>query len=103
MPWKTKNEQEQRYDLVRAMKLGKESIRDLSRRWRVSPKTAYKWLRRYRQAGLQGLKDRARSPRTIPKRTSRLWLERLRRLRRKRPTWGARKLRHRLGQERGPV
>lgn len=101
MPWKTKNEQEQRYELVRAMKSGKESIRELSRRWQVSPKTAYKWLGRYRQAGLPGLSDRARRPERVARRTPRLWLNRLRRLRRQRPTWGARKLRHRLGQERG--
>jgi transposase InsO family protein len=99
MPWKTKNQQEQRYELVRAMKAGGESVSDLSRRWHVSRKTAYKWRRRYRQEGLRGLLDQARRPERIARRTPRHWLERLRRLRKKHPTWGARKLHHRLCQE----
>lgn len=55
MPWKTKNEQEQRYELVRVMVVGREPIAQLSRRWSVSRKTAYKWLRRYQQQGLRGI------------------------------------------------
>jgi transposase InsO family protein len=101
MPWKTKNEQEQRYDLVREMGAGRESIAGLSRRWRVSRKTAYKWLRRYRQNGLRGLENKNRQPGRVTLRTPRYLLERLRRLRKKRPTWGARKLHHRLKQEYG--
>jgi putative transposase len=101
MPWKTKNKQEQRYDLVREMRSGCHCIQELSRRWQVSRKTAYKWLERYRQGGLGGLADRSRRPQQVPQQTPRYWLERLRRLRRKRPTWGARKLYHRLGQEQG--
>jgi len=99
MPWKAKNEQEQRYELVRGMEEGRESITELSRRWRVSRKTAYKWRKRYRQKGLSGLLDRSRKPMRVARQTARCWLERLRRLRKKRSTWGARKLHHRLGQE----
>jgi transposase InsO family protein len=102
MPWKTKNEQEQRYELVRAMKAGVEPVTGLCRRWKVSRKTAYKWLDRYRREGLQSLADQSREPARVPGRTPRHWLERLRRLRRKLPTWGARKLRHRLELEHGP-
>jgi putative transposase len=101
MPWKAKNEQEQRYELVRAMRGGQDSIVELSRRWRVSRKTAYKWLRRYGQKGLCGLADEGRQPKRVPLRTPRYWLERLRRLRKKRPTWGARKLQHRLKRDPG--
>lgn len=101
MPWKAKNEQEQRYDLVRAMRARRESIAELSRRWRVSRKTAYKWLRRYRDKGLRGLEDEGRQPRQVTLRTPRHQLERSRRLRRKHPTWGARKLHHWLKQKHG--
>jgi putative transposase len=99
MPWKAKNELEQRYDLVCALRGGKRSVAELSRQWRVSRKTAYKWWQRYRQAGLRGLADASRRPQGVPGRTPRHWLERLRRLRRRRPTWGARKLRHWLQRE----
>jgi putative transposase len=100
MPWRTKNQQEQRYDLVRLMRGRRDSITELSRQWRVSRKTAYKWLNRYRRKGLPGLKDAGRQPQN-PQRTGRHWLERLRRLRQQRPTWGARKLRQRLKQMHG--
>jgi transposase InsO family protein len=99
MPWKTKNQQEQRYELVRAIKAATEPIAEVSRRWRVSRKTAYKWLNRYRRLGLRGLWDESRRPERMTRRTARSWLERLRRLRRRHPTWGARKLHHRLRQE----
>ena len=99
MPWKAKNEQEQRYELVRAMVAGREPISELSRHWRVSRKTAYKWLRRYRRQGLRGLEDEPRRPRQVTLRTPRYLLERLRRLRRQRPTWGARKLHYWLNQD----
>lgn len=99
MPWKAKTEQEQRYDLVRAMVAGQASITELSRRWRVSRKTAYKWLARYRRQGLPGLVDAGRAPRQVPLRTPPAQLERVRRLRKKHPTWGARKLRRRLQQQ----
>jgi len=99
MPWKTKNQQERRYELVRAIKSGTVPLAELSRQWGVSRKTAYKWLNRYRRLGLRGLLDESRKPDRMTTRTGRRWLERLRRLRRKRPTWGARKLHHRLHQE----
>jgi transposase InsO family protein len=67
----------------------------------VSRKTAYKWWRRYRQKGLHGLEDEGRQAREVSLRTPRYLLERLRRLRKKRPTWGARKLHHRLKEEYG--
>jgi putative transposase len=101
MPWKAKNEQEQRYELVRAMVAKGEPVTELSRRWRVSRKTAYKWLKRYRQKGLRGLEDEQRQPQQVALRTPQYLLERLRRLRRKRPTWGARKLHHRLSGQYG--
>jgi len=67
--------------------VGKESITDISRRCRVSRKTAYKRLKRYQEKGLRGLLDYSRRPAQVVNRTPRYWLERLRRLRKKRPTW----------------
>jgi transposase len=36
----------------------------------LSERTAYKWLARYREAGLAGLEDRSSSPRNKPTKTS---------------------------------
>jgi transposase InsO family protein len=101
MPWKNRSCQEQRYQLMLQMDAGETSVAELCRRLRISRKTAYKWKRRFRQGRLAGLQDRSRRPRRIFQRPSVLWLDRLRRERRRRPSWGARKLQHRLRRDFG--
>lgn len=101
MPWKATNKLEQRYELVRQMRCGVAPISELCRKFGISRQTGYRWWGRFRAKRLAGLKDRSHRPVRVFGRTSRLWLDRLRRLRITRPTWGARKLRHCLGQRFG--
>lgn len=101
MPWKATNKEEQRYELVQQIRSGVAPISELCRGFRISRQTAYRWYGRFRAKRLAGLKDRSHRPARVFGRTSRLWLDRLRRLRIERPTWGARKLGHRLGQRFG--
>ena len=101
MPWKKNDWVEQRYELIRQMRTGELTVSELCRRTGVSRQTAYKWRERYRQGRLRGLADRSRAARRIFGKTSRLWRERVRGLRRRRPTWGGRKLRHGLAREFG--
>jgi putative transposase len=101
MPWKKASEQEQRYDLVKEMRLEKVSVTELCRELKISRKTAYKWKRRFGEERLQGLKDRSHRPVHLTGRTSSLWLRRLRQMRRRRSTWGTRKLHHALGEQYG--
>jgi transposase len=44
------------------------NIRELCRRYGISPKTGYKWLGRFRAEGVAGLADRSRRPHTTPAR-----------------------------------
>jgi transposase-like protein len=101
MPWQTTNQQEQRHHLIIQMRAGHVPVAELCRTWGISRKTAYKWRRRFRAGRLKALRDKPRRPVKVPGRTSPLWLERIRRLRRKRPTWGARKLHWRLRRDFG--
>ena len=96
MPWKTTNQQEQRFDLIRQMQSGQMSVTELCRRFKISRFTAYKWRRRYRLGRLKALVDKSRGPWRVRRRTSVLWQGRIRRLRRQHKTWGARKLRRQL-------
>jgi len=78
---------------------GLYTITELCERFGVSRKTGYKWLRRHREEGVEGLQDRSRAPHTCPHRTdpyaeAALVAERL-----KRPRWGAKKLLWRLGRQ----
>lgn len=102
MPWKKNGRTEQRLDLVRQMGRRKEALVELCRQFGVSRQTAYKWRTRYRTEGLRGLRERSRKPRRSAGRTGVLWLRRVRRARRHRPTWGARKLHYRLTERFGP-
>lgn len=77
------------------------SVTDLCRRFKISRQTGYKWWARFRRGRLKALADRSRRPQHVANRTPARWLERLRRLRRVHPTWGARKLGHYLGKQFG--
>src|SRR5579871_1282500 len=94
MPWKKTSQEQQRYDLVRQMMGGQSSIVELSRRFGVSRQTAYKWRKRYRDRRWGGLRNKPRRPLFLAAQTDDGWLRRVRRLRSRHRTWGARKLRH---------
>jgi transposase-like protein len=59
----------------------------------VSDKTGYKWIARYHQEGQPGLADRSRAPHCSPQRVAADLIERIVGLRKRHPTYGARKLR----------
>jgi transposase InsO family protein len=101
MPWKTRNLEEQRWELVRLMSGGKVSVCELCRRLLISRKTAYKWRRRHRLEGLAGLRGRSHAAQVVPGRPSQVWLERVRQWRRHHPHWGPRKLRRALQRHHG--
>lgn len=103
MPWKKNDRIEQRYALICQMKAGELTVSELCREAKISRKTAYKWWQRYCQRRLRGLADQSRAAKRVFGKPDRLWLERVRRMRQRRPTWGARKLRHRLGLDWGPA
>jgi transposase InsO family protein len=72
------------------------NLRQLCRRFAISPAVGYKWLDRYEREGAAGLVDRSRRPHQSPARTEAVLEERVVALRREHPAWGARKLRRRL-------
>ena len=59
-------------------------VREAAKAQGVSPRTAYKWLRRYREEGEAGLLDRSSRPRRSPRRTPEKVREQVVRLRRQR-------------------
>lgn len=76
--------------------------RELCRRFGISPKTGYKWLNRYREAGVPGLEDRSRRPLSSPTRTSPEVEQRVIALRGEH-VWGGRKIERRLHDLGEPV
>ena len=71
------------------------TISALCERYGISRKTGYKWLRRAAN-GDQALADRSRRPRSSPTQTRPDLEARILELRTAHPSWGGRKLHHRL-------
>lgn len=64
----------------------------LCREYGVSRQTGYKWLRRYRAEGPDGLEERSRSPKSRPLGTAEEVVMDILAMRAEHPRWGAKKL-----------
>jgi putative transposase len=96
MPWKTTSKEEQRLELVRLMRAGQVPVVELCGRFNISRTTAYKWLWQYRLKPRRILRDGSRRPAHLARAKGTLWRRRVKRARRRHPSWGARKLRQKL-------
>jgi transposase InsO family protein len=72
MPWKEESVVEQRLRFLLDVRHKEATISALCRRYEISRKTGYKWLKRYEKEGsIEALKDQTRRPHQSPARTSR--------------------------------
>src|SRR5215470_8903048 len=92
MPWRTTGPMEEKLRFIRAAQKKRLRMVELCALFGVAPKTGYKWLRRFEQAGLEGLKEQSRRPRSNSRGISERMADELLELRCRHPTWGARKL-----------
>jgi len=93
MPWKECSAVSQRVEFVRLAQPEPANLAELCRRFRISRKTGYKWLRRFAATGMADLADRSRQPVNSPARTPQAMEERVLRVRTEHPAWGGRKIR----------
>lgn len=96
MPWKAMSAVELREEFVMLAGGENGNVRELCRRYGISPTTGYKWLSRYAAAGRGGLADNSRRPHCSPGRTPSTMEGQILALRDRHPAWGARKLQRRL-------
>lgn len=96
MPWRSVTLMSQRIEFIMLSETKQISFTDLCRRFKVSRKTGYKWLRRYRADGIAGLKDHSKRPHSVARRIESAVEEAIVTMRNSHPTWGARKIRRRL-------
>ena len=68
------------------------NIRALCRSFGISPQTAYKLLARFKEHGVEGLREQSRKPHSSPRRSSAELESRVLELHDKYPCWGPRKL-----------
>src|SRR4026207_2000902 len=71
MPWKQESVVEQRLRFLLEVRNQGATISELCRRYEISRKTGYKWLKRYEKDGsIEALQDQTRRPHHSPGRTS---------------------------------
>lgn len=89
---------DQRNDFITEWLKKQRPLTELSRAYGISRKTAYKWLERFEQEGRAGLADRSRAPLHSPQAIDESTAAAIIAQRQKYPTWGARKIRKKLGE-----
>lgn len=95
MPWSQVTVRDQREEFVRLARQPDANISELCRRYEVSRKTGYKWLRR------EDWVDRSRRPHHAPGRTSPAVEAQVVAVRQRHPAWGGRKIAHVLQRDGG--
>lgn len=100
MPWQEVSIMDAREEFCRLAGREGSTMRELCRRFGISPTTGYLWRERYSQAGRAGLADLSRRPHASPGRTSDATEAAIIALRQQHPAWGGRKIRAVL-QQRG--
>jgi len=105
MVWKKVLPMEERIGFVLDVARAQRSVSELCGLYGISRKTGYKWIRRYREEGLDGMAERSRRPVHCPHRTAAEWEDRIFFERLKHPRWGPKKIRVVLGERgfSGPV
>ena len=95
MPWRECNRMEERLKFV-ARLLDGEKMAVLCREFGISRKTGYKVFNRYKDYGLRGLEDRARSPYRHPNKLPFQVEKAILRIKQDHISWGAPKIREKL-------
>lgn len=99
MPWKNQQTpMELKTEFVKMADKPNSNMSRLCRRYNISRKTGYKWLRRYQDEGLEGLPERSRRPDSSPNKTPDP-IEELVAQARQIDGWGGYKIRHYLRQQ----
>ena len=92
MPWSETSPMDERRLFIKDYMRGSFAMSELCDRYGISRKTGYKWVGRFEQAGAAGLLDKSRRPRRFPTATPNEIVGPILELRRRHPTWGAKKL-----------
>lgn len=92
MPWKELSPMDQKTQFVSEYLRDSLSFTELCQRYHISRKTGYKWIARYQADGPAGLVDRSRRPHSSPDQTPEAMRLAIIDVRRRHPSWGAKKL-----------
>lgn len=93
MSWNNKELMPLKQEFIQLFKDKVSNFSDLCKKFNISRKTGYKWIKRYKEEGVLGLNDRSRRPCYMPFKISSNYIEIVTQTRDENPSWGAKKLR----------
>ena len=93
MPWKETYVMDEKLKFISYYLQNEWSVSDLCREFEISRKTGYKYIHRYEEIGLDGLKEQSKAPYHHPNAVPDKDVETIILLRSTHPTWGPKKLR----------
>ena len=96
MPWKETCPMDQKIQLLSDWLKKNHTITELSQIYCVSRKTIYKWIERYKEEGLEGMKERSRAPLYHPNATKPEIVSQIIDTKLQHKTWGPKKIVARL-------
>jgi transposase InsO family protein len=96
MPFREVSRMDARLEFVMLASQDGANVRQLCRRFGISPTTGYKWLDRWQTAGAKGLQEQSRRPRHSPCRSVAATEDTVLSIRAEHPAWGGRKIARRL-------
>jgi transposase len=92
MPWKETTAMVERSMFVEKAMQEKRNITALCKQYEISRTTGYKWLRRYKELGKEGLESRSRRPNNSPNQTPSEIEAYILETRSQHPSWGGVKI-----------
>lgn len=98
MAWENLTLEKQRLNLIEAFQSGNVSMEEICAKFGVSKKTGYKWYKRFCEQGENGLRNLSRKPHKLPYIFTDDQIERALDLKRKRLTWGPKKILAKLNE-----
>jgi transposase InsO family protein len=96
MPFREVSRMDARLEFVMLASEEGANVRQLCRRFGISPTTGYKWLERWQLKGMAGLREQPRRPQTSPTRSAAALEDAVLSVRAEHPAWGGRKIARRL-------
>src|ERR1700760_1701874 len=93
MPWDAMSTEDLRLEFVVEARRDGANVRRLCRRFGISAKTGYKWLKRFRAEGKPGLAALGRRPQSCARRSGAGTEAAVLAVRKAHPAWGGRKIR----------
>ncbi|MGZ5477687.1 MAG: integrase core domain-containing protein [Thermoanaerobaculia bacterium] len=92
MPWQEKKAERLRMEFIVAHQSEQYSFTELCELFGISREAGYYCVRRFRENGIEGLKEQSRAPKSCPHRVEPAVEQLLIEARHKHPTWGPKKL-----------